>query len=254
MFNRLKGGTEQGRRSGLQGLVHHRRPQCAGVHPSSAKLSELRSVQYDDTDGAVPADAHPGHRAQAQGHPVEYAPPKEGPCAQRRRCVTANNDQPELAQQLAEYLLTPRPRPALELGDQIRPTPTPHHRQDPRPVEAMQNYLKTAVTIDWDEVNKCGRSGTPAGIGRWSASRSNKRKRTVGVDPGQLGFGATLHPWRLSITRRAAMANPPITVLREPQPPWPVVDACKWSARGRAPYRQSQCLHLSDDGSKIMGT
>jgi len=91
-----------------------------------------------------------------KGIPVEYAAPKEGAVVlNQAECVTANNDQPELAQKLAEFLLSPEAQaPALELGDQIPSNPnTPTSDKTRGQVEAMQTYLQTAVTIDWDQVN-----------------------------------------------------------------------------------------------------
>jgi len=57
---------------------------------------------------------------------------------------------------LAQFLISPEAQaPDLELGDQIPSNPTTPTTDKTRgQVEAMQNYLKTAVTTDWDQVNQ----------------------------------------------------------------------------------------------------
>lgn len=71
-------------------------------------------------------------------------------------CVTANNDQPALAQMLAEFLLTPQAQSAaLEFGNQIpsnlkTPPSTPVAQAT---VERFKGYMKTVSTLDWDAVN-----------------------------------------------------------------------------------------------------
>lgn len=154
MFNRLKGSTEQDVDPGFKAWSTTVGPNVLEYIPSSAKLSEM--VQTDEA-ALFPLTPTQVTALKLKGIPVEYAPPKEGAVVLNvAECVTANNDQPELAQQLAEYLLTPEAQaPALELGDQIPSNPnTPTTDKTRGQVEAMQNYLKTAVTIDWDEVNK----------------------------------------------------------------------------------------------------
>ncbi|HAC68223.1 MAG TPA: spermidine/putrescine ABC transporter substrate-binding protein, partial [Pseudomonas sp.] len=154
MFNRLKGGTEQDVDPGFKAWPTTVGPNVLEYIPSSAKLSEM--VQTDEA-ALFPLTPTQVTALKLKGIPVEYAPPKEGAVVLNvAECVTANNDQPELAQQLAEYLLTPEAQaPALELGDQIPSNPnTPTTDKTRGQVDAMQNYLKTAVTIDWDEVNK----------------------------------------------------------------------------------------------------
>ena len=83
-------------------------------------------------------------------------------------CVVANNDQPELAQKLAAYLLTPAAQaPALEEGDQIPSNPTtPTTERTRGQVEAMQQYQQSAVEVNWDEVNQ----QRPQWNARWSRS------------------------------------------------------------------------------------
>ncbi|PVZ19876.1 MULTISPECIES: ABC transporter substrate-binding protein [unclassified Pseudomonas] len=154
MFNRLQGGDEQNVDPGFKAW-----PQTVGRNvleyiPSSAKLSEM--VQTDEA-ALFPLTPTQVTALKLKGIPVEYAQPKEGAVVLNvAECAVANNDQPELAQQLAEFLLSPEAQaPALELGDQIPSNPTTPTTDKTRDqVQAMQAYLKTAVTIDWDQVNK----------------------------------------------------------------------------------------------------
>jgi putative spermidine/putrescine transport system substrate-binding protein len=104
-----------------------------------------------------------------RGVPIEYAQPKEGAVVLNvAECVIAKNDQPELAQKLAAYLLSPEAQaPALEEGDQIPSNPsTPTTDKTRGQVQAMEKYLETAIAIDWDQVNQL----RPAWNARWSRS------------------------------------------------------------------------------------
>ena len=94
---------------------------------------------------------------RCQGVPVEYAQPKEGAVVLNvAECAIAHNDQPELAQKLAAFLLTPEAQaPALEEGDQIPSNPkTPTTDKTRARVEAMNTYQQTAISIDWDQVSQ----------------------------------------------------------------------------------------------------
>ena len=73
-----------------------------------------------------------------------------------------------LAQKLAQFLLTAEAQaPALELGDQIPSNPTTPTTDKTRArVEAMNSYLQTAISIDWDQVNQA----RPEWNARWSRS------------------------------------------------------------------------------------
>ena len=89
---------------------------------------------------------------------MEYAQPKEGSVLLMvAECVTANNDAPDLAQKLAEFLLTPQAQAAaLEFGNQI-PSNLKTQATTPAAAETVkrfQAYMKTVVTLDWDAVNQ----------------------------------------------------------------------------------------------------
>lgn len=101
------------------------------------------------------------------GVPVEYAQPKEGAVLLNvAECTLAHNNQPALAQKLAAYLLSPEAQaPALEEGDQIPSNPkTPTTDKTRTQVAAMNAYLETAISIDWDQVNQ----QRPEWNARWS--------------------------------------------------------------------------------------
>ncbi|WNW10005.1 ABC transporter substrate-binding protein [Pseudomonas sp. DTU_2021_1001937_2_SI_NGA_ILE_001] len=154
MFNRLKGGTDANVEPGFSAWPKSVGPNVLEYIPNSAKLSEM--VQTDEA-ALFPLTPTQVTALKLKGIPVEYAPPKEGAVVlNQAECVTANNDQPELAQKLAQFLISPEAQaPALELGDQIPSNPTTPTTDKTRgQVEAMQEYLKTAVTIDWDQVNQ----------------------------------------------------------------------------------------------------
>lgn len=153
MFNRLQGGTDADVNPGFTAWPKTVGPNVLEYIPNSAKLSEM--VQTDEA-ALFPLTPTQVTALKLKGIPVEYAAPKEGAVVlNQAECVTANNDQPELAQKLAQFLLSPEAQsPALELGDQIPSNPTtPTSDKTRGQVEAMQTYLKTAVTVDWDQVN-----------------------------------------------------------------------------------------------------
>lgn len=166
MFNRLQGGDETNVEPGFKAWPNTVGPNVLEYIASSAKISEM--VQTDEA-ALFPLTPTQVTALKLKGVPVEYAQPKEGAVVLNvAECVIANNDQPELAQKLAEYLLTPDAQgPALEMGDQIPSNPkTPTTERTRGQVEAMNTYLKTAITIDWDKVNEV----RPAWNARWSRS------------------------------------------------------------------------------------
>lgn len=154
MFNRLHGGDETNVDPGFTAWPKVVGPNVLEYIPNSAKLSEM--VQTDEA-ALFPLTPTQVTALKLKGIAVEYAAPKEGAVVlNQAECVVANNDQPELAQKLAQFLLSPEAQaPALELGDQIPSNPnTPTTDKTRGQVEAMQTYLQTAVTINWDDVNK----------------------------------------------------------------------------------------------------
>jgi len=154
MFNRIQGGNETNVEPGFKAWPKTVGPNVLEYIASSAKISEM--VQTNEA-ALFPLTPTQVTALKLRGVPVEYAQPKEGAVVLNvAECAIANNDQPELAQKLAAFLLTPQAQaPALELGDQIPSNPhTPTTDKTRGQVEAMNKYLETAVTIDWDQVNQ----------------------------------------------------------------------------------------------------
>lgn len=166
MFNRIQGGTEANVEPGFKAWPKTIGPNVLEYIASSAKISEM--VQTDEA-AVFPLTPTGVTTLQLKGIPVQYAQPKEGAVVLNvAECAIANNDQPELAQKLAAFLLSPEAQgPALEKGDQIPSNPkTPTTDKTRGQVEAMNKYLETAISIDWDQVNQL----RPEWNARWSRS------------------------------------------------------------------------------------
>jgi len=142
------------------------------LEPSKKYVVEVKKDEKKQQAEAGDLPPHPDPTVATQkllGVPMEYAQPKEGAVVLNvAECVIARNDQPELAQKLAAFLLTAEAQaPALEEGDQIPSNPTtPTSDKTRARVEAMQGYLQTAISIDWDQVNQA----RPEWNARWSRS------------------------------------------------------------------------------------
>ncbi|MBA2673444.1 ABC transporter substrate-binding protein [Ramlibacter sp.] len=155
MFNRIQGGSEKNVEPGFAKWGSTIGPNVLEYIPSSAKLSEM--VQTGEA-AVFPLTPTSVATQKARGIPMEYANPKEGAVLLMvAECVTANNDSPDLAQKLAEFLLTPQAQAAaLEFGSQI---PSNVKTQPSSPasqamVGQFKGYMKTVVTLDWDAVNQ----------------------------------------------------------------------------------------------------
>ena len=155
MFNRIQGGTEKNVEPGFAKFRSTIGPNVLEYIPSSAKLSEM--VQTGDA-AIFPLTPTSVAVQKAKGIPMEYAQPKEGSVLLMvAECVTANNDAPELAQKLAEFLLTPQAQAAaLEFGSQI---PSNQKTQVASPqsqatVDQFKVFMKNVVTLDWDAINQ----------------------------------------------------------------------------------------------------
>jgi putative spermidine/putrescine transport system substrate-binding protein len=155
MFNRIHGGSEKNVDPGFAKWGSTIGPNVLEYIPSSAKLSEM--VQTGEA-AIFPLTPTGVATQKARGVPMEYAQPKEGSVLLMvAECVTANNDSPELAQKLAEFLLTPQAQAAaLEFGNQI-PSNLKTQASSPAAqaaVDRFKGYMKTVVTLDWDSINQ----------------------------------------------------------------------------------------------------
>jgi putative spermidine/putrescine transport system substrate-binding protein len=166
MFNRIQGGNETDVEPGFKAWPNSVGRNVLEYIPSSAKISEM--LQTDEA-ALFPLTPTQVTALKLKGMPVEYAQPKEGAVVLNvAECAIANNTQPELAQKLAAFLLTPEAQAAaLEDGDQIPSNPnTPTTDRTRGQVEAMKQYLQTAIAVDWDQVNE----QRPAWNARWNRS------------------------------------------------------------------------------------
>ncbi len=165
MFNRIKGGTDKNVEPGFNAWKTSIGTNVLEYIPSSAKLSEMMQ-----TGEAAIAPLTPTAVAglQEKGIAVEYAQPKEGSVVlMSAECVLANNSEPVLAQKLAEYLLTAEAQAAgLQHGNQIPSNPKSQAVGDDakRKLKLFGDYMKTAVTVDWDVINE----NRPAWNARWN--------------------------------------------------------------------------------------
>ncbi len=155
MFNRTQGGNEKNVDPGFAKWGSTIGPNVLEYIPSSGKLSEM--VQNGEA-AIFPLTPTGVATQKARGVPMEYVQPKEGSVLLMvAECVTANNDNPAMAQKLAEFLLTPQAQAAaLEFGNQI---PSNLKTQPGSPaalatVERFKGYMKTVVTLDWDSINE----------------------------------------------------------------------------------------------------
>ncbi len=164
LFNRIQGGTDKNVEPGFKAWPTTIGPNVLEYIPSSAKLAEMvqtgEAAMFPLTPTAVGV-------LKTKGLPVEYVQPKEGSAVLTvGECVIANNSEPALAHKLAEYLLTPQAQaPALEFGDQIPSNPkTKATGAAAALVTQMNDYMKTAIAVDWDAINE----NRPAWNARWN--------------------------------------------------------------------------------------
>lgn len=164
LFNRIQGGTEKNVEPGFKAWPSTVGPNVLEYIPSSAKLAEM--VQTGEA-ALFPLTPTAVGVLKEKGLPVEYVQPKEGSVVLTvGECVIANNSEPALAHKLADYLLSPQAQAAaLEFGNQIPSNPkTKASGAAAALVTQMNDYMKTAVAVDWDVVNE----NRPAWNARWN--------------------------------------------------------------------------------------
>ncbi|WP_443112098.1 ABC transporter substrate-binding protein [Aquabacterium sp. OR-4] len=164
MFNRIQGGNDKNVEPGFKAWSQSIGPNVLEYIPSSAKISEMvqtgEAALFPLTPTAVAA-------LKVKGIPVEYAQPKEGSVVLVvGQCLIANNSEPELAQKLTEFLLSPQAQAnVLQFGAQIPTNPkAPVVGEGVAQVAAISKWMKTAVTVDWDSIN----ANRPAWNARWN--------------------------------------------------------------------------------------
>jgi putative spermidine/putrescine transport system substrate-binding protein len=166
MFNRIQGGNDKNVEPGFNNWAKTIGPNVLEYIPSSAKISEMvqtgEAAIFPLTPTAVAA-------LKSKGIPVEYAQPKEGSVVlMTGQCVIAKNSEPELAQKLAEFLLSPLAQAnVLQFGAQIPTNPkAPAVGEGAAQVAQITQWMKNAVTLDWDSIN----ANRPAWNTRWNKS------------------------------------------------------------------------------------
>lgn len=164
MFNRIQGGNDKNVEPGFKAWPTMVGPNVLEYIPSSAKLSEM--VQTGEA-AIFPLTPTSVAALKVKGIPVEYAQPKEGSVVLMvGQCVIANNSEPELAQKLTEFLLSPLAQAnVLQYGAQIPTNPkAPAVGDGVKQVADITQWMKNAVTLDWDSVN----ANRPAWNARWN--------------------------------------------------------------------------------------
>ncbi|QTD45697.1 ABC transporter substrate-binding protein [Ottowia testudinis] len=166
MFNRIQGGTDSNVEPGFNAWAKTIGPNVVEYIPNSSKISEM--VQTGEA-ALFPMTPTAAENMKDKGIPVEYAQPKEGSVVLIvGQCVIANNSEPELAQKLAEFLLSPKAQAAaLQHGNQ-QPTnaKTQATGDGAAQLARMKEWMKTAVTVDWNAIN----ANRPAWNQRWNRS------------------------------------------------------------------------------------
>ncbi|WP_411877891.1 ABC transporter substrate-binding protein [Polaromonas sp. YR568] len=164
LFNRIQGGNDKNVEPGFKAWPTTIGPNVLEYIPSSAKLAEMvqtgEAAMFPLTPTAVGV-------LKEKGLPVEYVQPKEGSAVLTvGECVIAKNSEPALAHKLAQYLLSPEAQAAaLEFGDQIPSNPkTKASGKAGALVTQMNEYMKTAIAVDWDVINE----NRPAWNARWN--------------------------------------------------------------------------------------
>lgn len=164
MFNRIQGGNDKNVEPGFKAWGSTIGPNVLEYIPSSAKISEM--VQTGEA-ALFPLTPTGVAALKAKGIPVEYAQPKEGSVVLvTAQCVLANNSEPDMAQKLSEFLLSPQAQAnVLEFGSQIPTNPkAPVVGDGIAQTANINKWMKNAVTVDWDSIN----ANRPAWNARWN--------------------------------------------------------------------------------------
>lgn len=166
MFNRIQGGDESNVEPGFKQWNGSIGKNVLEYIASSAKVAEM--VQTNEA-AVFPLNITGVARLKRRGIAVEYAQPKEGAVLLMvTECVVANNSEPELAQKLAQYLLSAQAQSqALEQGGEIPSNATvkPSDKTSAE-LQRVQGYLKSVKVVDWKTINQ----NRQAWNARWNRS------------------------------------------------------------------------------------
>jgi putative spermidine/putrescine transport system substrate-binding protein len=152
-INRLLGGSDQNVEPGFSKWPNTVGPNVVEYIPNSAKISEM--VQTGEA-GLFPLTPTAVGDLQDKGMPVAYVTPKEGAVLLLvDLCVVDHNPDAQLAQKLAQFLLSaPAQSTAAEAGRQI---PTNRlARMTPAMQQTIGNpddVMRKLTVVDWDVIN-----------------------------------------------------------------------------------------------------
>lgn len=151
-LNRIWGGSEQNVEPAFTKWASTVGPNVVEYIPNSAKISEM--VQTNEA-GIFPLTPTGVADLQDKGLPVAYVNPKEGPVLLLVDvCVVKNNPDDQLAQKLAQFLLSV---PAQEKGAEANEIPTNHEAKMPAPMQQrlgnLDDLVRKVTVVDWDAIN-----------------------------------------------------------------------------------------------------
>lgn len=152
-INRILGGSDSNVEPAFTKWGSTVGPNVVEYIPNSAKLSEM--IQTGEA-AIFPLTPTAVGDLKAKGLPVAYASPKEGAVLLLvDLCVVKNNPDPQLAQKLAQFLLSaPSQTKAAETSRQI-----PTNQQVVMPAEMQKSLgdlnqlVKKVTVVDWDVIN-----------------------------------------------------------------------------------------------------
>lgn len=154
MLARLHGGSERNIDPGFTTMIKAVAPNVLSWTSTSGELDSL--MQSGDVILA-PYGSGRAIALQKSGFPLKFAYPKEGAVAlQTAACVVAQNAQPQLSQQLLQYLLSPEVQTldAQEIGlgpvnKTVKLTPEVAAR-----VPYGPEQMAKLISIDWPTINQ----------------------------------------------------------------------------------------------------
>mgnify|MGYP000548327161 CR=1 FL=1 len=137
MFNRIQGGTEANVEPGFTKFRDTIGKNVLEFIPSSAKIAEMAQTGEAAIFPLTPTGIS---TLKDKGIAVEYAQPKEGSVVLMvAQCVIARNSEPELAQKLAAYLLSPEAQSKALAAGNIVPSNTKAKASTPASVIALRS-------------------------------------------------------------------------------------------------------------------
>lgn len=171
MFNRINGGNEKNVDPAFKAWSSTIGPNVLEYIPSSAKVSEM---MQNGEIAIAPLTPTGVAVLQDKGVEIDYAQPKEGSVVLMvAECVIAKNNEPELSQKFATYLLSVKAQEAgLQFGSQIPSNSKSEAIGDVAQsrLKRFAKYMENAITVDWDAIN----TNRPGWNQRWNRTVETK--------------------------------------------------------------------------------